>query len=329
MRTGSRIPLRLVPAVVVAVALGVATAGPSAAQESDEPQVRTLRVAWVDPEEVRLPLVEDRLDPATVLEIRAVGFPTDTTGNVRHCVTETTRVCRNALAVRTDDDGVAVFQYLITDTVDSVGACRISSPRRCTLEIAIGDRRTEIDTVFVDQAPPPGLISVDPRRGLSIGDTVTVELVGFPAGAELTVQVCAVPSTRGDRCGPPGPEVRVITDGDGSARTRLTLDVNDVGDAGIACGRRTTCQVVTTGDGVGARAAPAPLHFATTPGASYDGPRLAAGLLLAALLCTVAIRLTRGTDWRPPAEADASAIDDAMWADLDAEAEAFEEEPAR
>lgn len=333
MLTGSRIALGLavglIAAVVVTAALVVATMGASGAQEPTDLSVRPLQLAWVEPDEVRVPPIAGGLEPTTVLEVRATGYTADTTGTVRQCATGTLRRCRNQLTVRTDNRGVAVFQYLVTDAVDLDGACRLASQQRCTLELSIGERRTEIDTVFVDDAPTPGRITLDPDADLTIGDTVTVNATGFPPRTELTLQVCAASATRGDRCGPPGPVAIVVTDAAGSGRTTLALDIEQVGEAGIACGRRTPCQVVASSSTVGARAAPARLELTTTPSAGYDRSRLAAGLLLAALLAAAAARLVRATDWRPPAEADASAIDNAVWADLDAEAEAFEEAASR
>lgn len=333
MRTGSRIAVGLaigaVTAVLVLAALVVVALGAAGAQESAEPMVRQVHLTWIDPDERHLPLIEGALDPATVLEISAVGYPADTTGTVRQCTTDTTRRCSNQLTIRTDNRGVAVFQYLVTDTVDPDGGCRLTSPRRCTVELSLGDRLTELDTVFVDEAPTPGRLSLDPVTDQAIGETVTVDLSGFPAGAELTLRVCAAPATTGPRCGPPGPEVTVLTDGDGSASASLTLDIDEVGEARIACGRRTPCQVVATSDTIGARASPARLDIVAAPSVSYDSSRLVAGLALAVLLGAVATRLVRTTDWRPPAEADGSAIDEAMWADLDAEAAAFDEAAAR
>ena len=45
-------------------------------------------------------------------------------------------------------------------------------------------------------------------------------------------------------------------------------------------------------------------------------------------LLAVAVWLVRSTDWRPPREADSSALDDAELADLDREAALFEEHEA-
>lgn len=332
MPTGSRIGSGAavgLATLIAAMAVLFATTATAGAQDTEDPALRRVQLRWIEPDETVVAPVEGGLEPATVLEVNAVGYPSDTTGRVRQCVTGATHRCNRSLTVRTDHRGQAVFQFLVTDRIDSDGRCRLASAQRCTVELEIGDRLTVVDTVFVDAAPTPGRLTIDPDRDLEIGETVTVEARGFPAGRELSLRVCAAPATRGDRCGAPGPEATVLTDATGSARATLTLDIDEVGAAGIACARRTPCQIVATSTAVGVWSAPVRLDLATTPGVGYDGARLAVGLLLAALLAASAARLIRATDWQPPAEADSSLIDDATWADLDAEAAAFDEAVAR
>ena len=60
------------------------------------------------------------------------------------------------------------------------------------------------------------------------------------------------------------------------------------------------------------------------PGASYETERLTVGLALAGGLVAAAAVVLARTDWSPPGEADSRSIDDAAYADLDAEAAAFE-----
>lgn len=323
MSSRARSQLGLVCAL--AGALLVVLVPPAGAQSDEGPAVRPIEVGWVDPDEVRVPQVVDELEPATVLAVRARAFPADTTGSVAQCVVGAVRRCGNRSPIRTDDRGVATFQYLVAEEIDPDGRCRLGSSARCVVEITVGDRVARVDTVFVDAAPPPGQVAVEPRTGVRPGESVVVEITGLPAGVELEVAVCAAPATSGSRCGAPGPQTSVRTDADGAAQVSLELDVDAVGEAEVACGRRTPCQVVVTGSTVGVRAAPVRLTFATRPGADHDSGRLAIGLVAAAVLGAAALRLIRSTDWSPPAEADGSLIDDAVWADLDAEAEAFVE----
>jgi hypothetical protein len=265
------------------------------------------------------PLVIDRVDPATVLTINASGFSVDAIGVISQCQERTP--CRNRLPVRFDGGGGAIFQYLITDDVSPGGRCRLGAAR-CTLELEVDETVLVVDTVFVDEAPAPGELTIEPEGGLRVGDSVTAIASGFPSGAELVLSVCAGLDSSGPRCGKPGPTIPVTAGADGSAEATLTVPA-EVGADRVACGRRSQCRLVVTSADLGAWARPVPLSFAGAPGADYDLDRLIAGLVAAVGLVAVGIWLWRSTDWRPPPEADASAIDDAEYADLDAEADAF------
>jgi hypothetical protein len=305
-----------------ALALWPATVAPAAAQQGAEPGTRAVTVRYQPEDEIGVPALLDRLDPRTVLVVTASDFPPDAAGTVAQCGERQGSRCSNRLPVRTDERGGATFQYLVTDAVDPDGRCRAAA-LPCTVELTVGDRTAVIDTVFVDAAPPPGELSVTPRTGLRAGDTVSVAATGFPAGAELTVELCADPARQGTRCGSPGPEALLRTGPDGAAVTNLVLEPLTVGTAGVECGRQVDCTMVVRGERSAVRARPVPIGFAPAPTAGYDPVRLALGLATAVVLLGVAAWLVRSTDWSPPAEADASAIDDAEYADLDAEAEAF------
>lgn len=309
----------LVSMVALVVALG---AGDASAQDDGEVATRIVVIS-APTEDVDRPLVVDRLAPQTVLRVQAGGFDSDTTGRVVQCVDETR--CRNALPVRFDEHGSATFEYLVTDEVGEAGGsgrrCRLGEPR-CTIELRVGDSTSVIDTVFVDEAPPPGSLGVDPRTDLLVGDTVTVTASGFAPGAELTVLLCAAPSTSGSRCGAPGPVVALTIGGDGSAEAEMTVPL-EVGSDRVACGRRVPCRIVVSSDQVGVWARPVTLAFAEAPRVDYHLTRVVLGLAVALGLGVLAAWLIRSTDWSPPPEADSSPIDDAEYADLDLEAEQF------
>ena len=307
---------------VVAAALGPWSA--STAQPGDE-GTTPVTVRYHPEDEVAAPTVVDRLDPRTVLVVTASGFAPDTTGSVAQCADRPGTRCSDRLPVRTDARGNATFQYLVRDDIDPDGRCRSTAPP-CTVEITVDDRTAVLDTVFVDTAPPPGELSVSPQRGLATGDVIEIAATGFPPGAVLTVELCADPARSGARCGAPGPDATLTAGSDGAAATEVVLDSLTVGTAGVECGRQVGCTMVVRGEGTAVRATPVPVGFAAAPTAGYDPGRLAAGLAAAAALLVVAAWLVRSTDWSPPPEADASAIDDAEYADLDAEAEAFEAE---
>lgn len=311
--------------VLAGVALALAAVGGAAAahaQEGDAPvPTRPVMVRAQPPGDTDPPVVVDRLAPATVLTVQADGFEPNTTARVAQCVDGAG--CTNHHSARFDDDGYAAFQYLITDDVGGSGDCRLDAPR-CTIELRAGEDLAVIDTVFVDAAPAPGTIAVEPSDELTVGDLVTVTASEFAPGAELTVMVCAAPSASGSRCGAPGPEVSLPIETAGSATTEITVPA-EVGADAVACGRRSRCQVVVASDDVGVWARPATLDFAAGPSPGYSGGRVLVGIAAAIALLALAGWLISSTDWRPPPEADASPIDDAEYADLDREAEAFPE----
>lgn len=328
--------------LVTALALGsvLVVAAPRAGAQIKPPDTmdpgdvtrRTIEVRAEAAEETQGRRIVDRLAPTTLLTIEAMGFDRDTTGSIRQCTTGEARSCRNHLAVRFDDRGRATFQYL----VDDGGGCRLADDR-CTVELFVGDRETVIDTVFVDAAPPPGVITVSPDDELQPGDRVEVRATGFPAGSRLVATVCIAPAISGPRCGSPAPEVAFDTDESGTGVAVLELDVDEVGEALGACGRRSRCQVVVadaTGTGrprqsaapIALGFAPIALSFEATPGATYDGPRVVIGITASLVLLFAAGWIIAREDWRPPDESDGSAIDDAEYADLDLEAERHEVE---
>ena len=327
---------RLAAFSVVLVAAVAAMAAPgAAAEEADEAEpvpTRPLTVVFQSEEQVAFPPFIDELAPQTVLVIRALGFEPNTTGGVAQCVGRDEPRCQNHLPVRFDGQGAATFQYLVTEAALAIPGetppCRLGGAG-CTIQISNGTRVATIDTVFVDAAPPPGRIDIQPRDDLDVGRTVTITATGFPGGAELTALVCVEPAASGTRCGPPGLEVPLTVGPDGTASATATIETAEVGSDGVSCGGATACRLVVVSDDVGVRAEPVPLSFAAAPSAGYSVLRLVLGLGTAVALLTVAAWLVRSTDWRPPREADSSLIDDAELADLDLEAALFEEGEAR
>lgn len=319
------------PVAVVAFVAFVAI-GTGASAQTDQPPsevaTETLVINYQPEEELATPFLIDELDPKTVLTVRVTGFDANTTGMITQCLRGSSRQCRNQLPVRFDHRGAAVFQYLITDDFSAITGdaepCRLSS-ERCTIEVGAAGKLTVIDTVFVDQAPLPGRLDVDPRRGLLIGDTVTVTASQLPPGAELTVMICAAPATSGPRCGSPGPEVPLIIASDGTGQAEVTLDASEVGSDRVACGRRVTCRVVVRSDQQHVRARAVNLSFDDSPGAEYTATRVIIGLTVGLALALTAAWLVRSTDWNPPGESDSTPIDEADYADLDREAALFDE----
>ena len=268
--------------------------------------------------------VVDALTPGTVLRVFATGFEAFARAEVEQCIAGEVRACGNALPVQFDEHGLARFQYLVTDdfvgTRTVPGGCRVDAAP-CTIVVRAleGSRRGEIQSVFVDTIPPPGRIDVTPSRGLSLdGETVTVSVSGYPAGATVTAMVCAAPDTNGPRCGAPGPTAPLVVGPDGTGRTQLVIEPSRVGARRASCRRGNDCGVSVASDTVFARAPVVPISFAAPPGADYDPARLVLGLALVVLLVAVAGGLLLRTDWSAVGEAAAPEIDDALYADLDA-----------
>jgi len=312
--------LIVIDLILVFIVLGVSSAG---AQEGETVPTVEVTVDSRSDDKGGTPAFVDGLAPTTVLRIRADRFPADTTGSLRQCVYGDTRMCANAQPVRFDGSGRADVQFLVEDEAVAPEICGPGGPR-CTVEIRAGRDEAVIEVLFGATAPQPGRLDVSPRTGLDQGDRVTVRVTGLPADVALVATVCAAPAQRGDRCGAPAPEIPLVTDASGAAEATMVLDITRVGADGVACGRRTRCQVVVMSDDVTVRAPVVVLDLAGVPGPSYDTGRLIVGLLTAIGLMAVAVVLIRVTDWNPPGEADASAIDDVDFADLDAEAAEFE-----
>ncbi len=268
--------------------------------------------------------VADGLAPATVLRMRVTGFEPFARGVAQQCAPTLSRPCANRLRVQFDADGVAEFQYLVTDGVLDVrwnpGRCRAGAPP-CTVVVRAreGGGQGEIQTVFGDRVRRAGHISVTPASGLSLdGEAVTVEVVDYPPGAQVTAMLCAAPDAIGARCGSPGPNAPLLVGADGSGRAKLAIEPGRVGPELAPCFRGDDCGISVASDEVFTRAPVVPISFAPPPGAAYDPTRLLLGLGVALVLLGIAAVLLLRTDWAPVGEAAAPEIDEAEYADLDA-----------
>lgn len=323
-------PFVIATAVIGVLLVGATTAGAAPPEDPAPVATADVRVDHQPDAERASPLIVDQLADSTVLTIRARNFDGDATGRVSQCVAGAIRRCGNQLPVRFDAAGSTTFQYLVRADAADAGddPCRLDGPR-CTIELTSGDRSTTLDTVFIDEAPPPGRLDVSPDRDLDVGETVTITATEFPEGVDLLATVCAAPSTSGSRCGSPAPVVRMTVGPDGSATARMTLDVTEVGAEQVACGRQTLCRVVVSSDRALARARPVALAFRAAPPVRYSTGRLMVGLAAASAFLVTAGFLIRTGDWTPPLEADARSIEDADFADLDAEADVFADDSVR
>jgi hypothetical protein len=269
--------------------------------------------------------VVDRLAPETVLRMRVAGFEPFTRAIAEQCTGSGSGACENAIPVQFDAGGYAHFQYLVTDaflpTPRLRGRCRADAAP-CTVVVRAIEgaaTRAEVQTIFVDAARPAGRITVTPTRRLSLGgETVTVDVDGYPPGVTVTAMLCAAPNASGPRCGRPGPHAPLVVGSDGTGRTTLFVEPGGVGSQRARCSRRDDCGVSVASDEVFVRAPVVPISFVGPPGAAYESTRLAIGLGLGALLAALAGWLILRSDWSVVGEAAAPELDDADYADLDA-----------
>jgi hypothetical protein len=285
---------------------------------------RFVGVAAVDPDSFPdQPPAVDRLAPESVLQIRAGGFTPFSRGTAEQCAPTLTAGCGNRIPVLFDDQGVARFQYAVSNRFLAPavpGRCRADGPR-CTLVVRdhADGGRGEVQTVFVDAAPPAGRITVTPTTGLDAdGEVVTVAVEGFPPRTAARAVLCAAPADSGSRCGAPGAAADLTIGADGSGRTRLRIAPGPVGRARVTCARGDECAVSVVARGSAARAPVVRVSFAAPAGAAYDPTRLLIGLGVALLLAAAAGWLILRSDWAAVGEAAAPEIDDAEYADLDA-----------
>jgi len=237
------------------------------------------------------PPVLDELEDAEVLDVTASGFLANATGAVVICevgVGHGLR-CGQGFPVRTDDSGRARFQY----RVERRGACdRVGG---CLLVVDVDDVRASARLVFGHRAPAPAGVTVTPSAGPAADDTVEVAVVNAEAGGKVVVMQCPADATETTACEP----------ADGGA---VTVGAGGTAVAMVTLASSARQLVVVDGDGVAVAPAVA-LQRRPGPAVDYDAARAIGGLLLAAVLATLAALLVRSTDWRAPAEAATPELD--------------------
>ena len=266
----------------------------------------------------------DRLPQSGVVAVHVGGFAEFERAVAEQCVTGDRHFCANPIPVQFNKHGEAQFQYLVDNaflpSLAATGGCRAHAGR-CTISVRSidGRRRSEVQTIFIDAAPPAGRIEVTPSTGLSLdGETVTVRVRNFPPGATAQAMLCAAPSAVGENCGPPGAVADIAIRPDGTGEARLFVAPGKVGVDQVRCFRDSTCGVSVASAAVFARAPVVPISFDGPVGARYNAAQLILWLSVAALLIAVAAWLLLRTDWSTVGEAAAPEIDNAEYADLDA-----------
>ncbi|HEX9766653.1 MAG TPA: hypothetical protein VGA36_07795 [Nitriliruptorales bacterium] len=273
-----------------------------------------------------VPLVEELASPQ-VLRVKVTGFEEFASAAVRQCRIEDAQArCGNGLPVQFGPNGVATFQYLVTEDFvpnhlfSGGGLCRAGDPVCLVMVTSLdGTQRAELQTVFGDRLPPPGVATVAPVGARSHGQVVTVRVEGLPGGAVVRVTTCAAPSTSDPRrCGDPAPTASIVVGRDGTGQADLQITRGPVGSQRVRCGDDQACAVAVLSEMAGVRIPAVPITFAALPGAAYDPVRLTSGLAVAAALLLAAWWLVRRTDWSAVGEAAAPEIDEVEYADLDA-----------
>ncbi len=217
------------------------------------------------------------LEPGTVLRVRVFDFEPHAEAVATQCVHRRDEFeCGNTFPVQFDADGEAFVQYQVRDDFHASavagGRCRAGAAR-CILVVRdeLHDTTAAIDTVFDDRPPAPGRIRVTPSTGLADGQTVTVSVGGYPAGARVHASLCAAPDATGSqRCGAPGPTAPLVVGPDGTGTTTLVVREGPVGSRRIPCGRDAVCGISVASADVFTRAPVAPISFASPGGAVYD-----------------------------------------------------------
>jgi hypothetical protein len=311
-------------AIVAAAALAP---GGGAAPRDHEPRRRVTLVLGTDAAAggsgFPLPVTPiDRLGSGDVLDITITGADEFGTGSVSLCLESGPRRCGLQYPVQFDVDGRARLLFVVEQDFLAPGTfeggCR-SGATTCSLVVRSRGLEAARPVLFVDAAPPLGIVRVAPRVHLVDGSVVTVSVEGFPPGITANATLCHAPALGGaQRCGSPGPVVPLVVGPDGRGEVQLTVAAGPVGRDRLPCGRGSQCAVaVLTADGA-VRAPVAPISFAAPEDADYSPARLAAGLAVAAAFLLIAFVLFRRTDWSATGGAAAPEIDEAVYADLDA-----------
>ena len=221
----------------------------------------------------------DQLDDGDVLRIKVDDGAAAAAGHVRQCAQLDATSCFNTFPVQFDADGAAIFQYQLEarDQCGPAGSCVV------VVSDDEGERIAVAATVFGGVRPNRPAVTVTPGGPYHAGDVVRVDVsMSCPAlvwtlrsAGRSAVQPCP-------RC--------ASSSGDSSTDVRIGSNCRD-------------CHISVN---AGVHRVIVPIEFGAT---RYEGLRLAAGLLVAAMLLAIVGRLIVTVDWRPPSEADAPELD--------------------
>lgn len=290
------VPAALVGLLLLLLLLGIGVRGSlgraapdGAAPAADEPTPpeETPPAAVVGPAAgvdaiVRVDAAGGRLAPPTVLgaasaagdvvEVRGSSFLAHATGVIAQCDGLWGKSCRNVFPVETDGAGRVRALYRIAPT-----------------------RGASTLVVEVDLDRAGARLDGRPQPSVRAGPDGKVRITGLPAGTAVTAALCGPHADAIDRC---RADRRAIADADGLA----TVDLPGArrGEGVVVLDATGTALVDRVA--VATPAAGGDRQVGTE--VDLDRRRLLVGLVLAALLATIAAVLVRATDWRVPAEAE-------------------------
>lgn len=256
------------------------------------------------------------IDDQEVLLLRAAGFSVNHTGGVRLCVVAEPIRCGSAFPVRFDDAGAAVVQYqLDPDASDGAEDCPTAS--RCVLELFDREGSGYADLSFGSAEPPDVRLHLPGGPHLVVGQPFEVVADGVLPADPLTVVLCQRADPFPRSCSPlQHDDPTAWTGGPASRRMVVTAAPEQMSDCDEGC-------VLSVRAGQEAvRSDVVEVRTSRERPVRYETARLSTGLAAAALLVVLGGWLWRRTDWSPPRAADGAAIDEADYADLDAEAAA-------
>ncbi len=293
-----------------AAAAGARTGASSAGDAAPPTVIHLLR----DAEGRAIPLITG-LDQNQVVVLQAAGFSADRTGGVRQCVVGEPNRCGAAFPVRFDEAGAATVQYQLAMPLDDGGGC--TGAPRCVLELFDGVGSAYADLSVGPAEPPDVRLRLPGGAHLVIGEPLEVVVDGTLPARPLTVVLCRRADPFPRFCTP-------LQDGEAIVpRTRPgPLRLKLIPSIGALSGCDQGCVLTVLAGRDQVRADAIEVRTSLDSPVHYQPARLGAGLAAAALLLGLGGWLWRRTDWSPPRAADGAAIDEAEFADLDAEAAA-------
>jgi hypothetical protein len=284
-------------------------ATPTIEAEPDESQQVEVQFAPVRPIDGELRQPDDSEFPARVAPLAGLAdgdavyleAALDGDAVVRQCPSDdmARAQCGVGTAVPAPEDGLAQFLFVVEADLDTPDGTVDCSSQACAVTLlgSEGEVLGSLPLVFGAASASP-TISVTGQAPYSAGESARVTLAGFAPGEEVVVTQCTPPgSADGGRCGAPAPEVRVQVDDEGGAVVAYGVHLGPVGADGRECRRSQPCAIAVLGSSTPVNVSE--LSLAGSTASDVTSGRVAAALLLAALLLLGCAVLVATGDWGP------------------------------